>query len=76
MKLTKRRDYSGSIRMVWSDDKKICFGIVGTIGDLLDAEILEYANYSRETWMFIPNPDVNLNIRVGTTKEAALASLK
>lgn len=31
----KKRDYDGSLRKVWSDDKEVCFGVVGTVGDLL-----------------------------------------
>ena len=28
------RDDNGSIRKVWSDDREVCFGVVGTVGDL------------------------------------------
>jgi len=54
MKFTKKRDYSGSIRKVWSDDKKVCFGIVGTVADLLEEEIFEFCAYNPETWAFLP----------------------
>ena len=46
MKFTKKRDYTGSIRKVWSDDKEVCFGVVGTVGDLLREGIFEYCDYS------------------------------
>ena len=48
MKFLKKRDYNGSIRKVWSDDKEVCFGVVGTVGDLLKEGIFEYADYSPE----------------------------
>lgn len=75
MKLFKKRDYAGSIRKVYSDDKKICFGIVGTVHDLLDEEILEYANYSPETWVFLPAPDTRQKLEFGETREAVLQNL-
>ena len=50
MKFMKKRNYDGSLRKVWSDDKEVCFGVVGTVGDLLKEGILEYADYSRLFW--------------------------
>lgn len=75
MKLFKKRDYAGSIRKVCSDDKKICFGIVGTVHDLLDEEILEYADHPPETWVFIPAPDTRQKLEFGKTREAVLKKL-
>ena len=40
MKFMKRRDDNGSIRKVWSDDREVCFGVVGTVGDLIQYGIL------------------------------------
>lgn len=62
-------------KKAWSDDKKRCFGVVGTIGDLLREGILEYADYSPETWAFIPAPGVIQKPWFGPTREAALANL-
>lgn len=75
MKFLKKRDYSGSIRKVCSDDKEVCFGAVGTVGDLLQEGILEYADYSSETWAFIPAPGIIQKPCFGATREAALENL-
>lgn len=75
MKFLKKRDYNGSIRKVWSDDKEVCFGVVGTVGDLLKEGIFEYADYSPETWAFLPPPGVIQKPWFGETREAALANL-
>lgn len=75
MRLTKKRDYDGSIRKVWSDDKEVCFGIVGTVGDLLHEGVLEYADYPVESWAYIPAPGVIQKPRFGKNREEALAGL-
>jgi len=75
MKFTKKRDYNGSVRKVWSDDKEVCFGVVGTVDDLLQEGIFEYADYSPETWAFIPAPGVLQKPWFGKTREAALVNL-
>ena len=75
MKFMKRRDDNGSIRKVWSDDKEVCFGVVGTVGDLIQEGILEYADYPPGTWAFIPAPGVIQKPRFGKSREDALANL-
>ena len=74
MKLTKRRDYTGSIRKVWSDNKEECFGVVGTVGDFLQEGIFEYCDYSPETWAFIP-VQATQKVWFGATRDAALENL-
>lgn len=51
MKLMKKKGYEGSIRKVY--DGLNYLGVIGTVGDLLKEEILEYCDYSRTTWAFI-----------------------
>ena len=75
MKFTKKRDYEGSIRKVWSDDKEVCFGIVGTVGDLLKAGILEYCDYSADGWCYLPAPGIIQKTWFGVSREDALANL-
>ena len=75
MKFMKKRNYEGSLRKVWSDDKEVCFGVVGTVGDLLKEGILESADYSPETWAFIPAPGVMQRPWFGATRNAALENL-
>lgn len=76
MKFTKKKDYNGSVRKVFNDDKSTCYGIVGTVGDLLNLGILDYASCERDTWMFIPNQQLNLKVRFGNTKKEALQDLE
>ena len=54
---------------------EVCFGVVGTVGDLLQEGILEYADYSPETWAFLPAPGVIQKPRFGKTRQDALANL-
>ena len=75
MKFTKKRGYDGTIRKVWSDDKEVCFGVVGTVGDFLKEGILEYCDYSLDTWCYLPAPGVLQHPRFGKTREAALENL-
>lgn len=75
MIFTKKRDCNSSIRKVWSNDKEVCFGVVGTVGDLLKENILEYADYSPDTWAFIPALGVMQKPWFGKTRGAALANL-
>lgn len=75
MKFMKRHDDNGSIRKVWSDDQEVCFGVVGTVGELLQEGILEYADCSPETWAFIPAPGVIQKPWFGKTRKDALANL-
>lgn len=75
MRFTIKKGDTSTIRKVWSDDKEVCYGVVGTVGDLLKAGILEYADYSPETWAFIPGPGIMQRAWFGATREAALANL-
>lgn len=75
MKFTKKRGCDDTLRKVWSDDKEVCFGVVGTVGDLLKNGILEYADYSPETWAFLPAPGVIQKPWFGKNREDALANL-
>lgn len=75
MKFTKKRNYTGTIRKVWSNDKEVCYGAVGTVGDMLKEGVLEYADYTPETWVFIPAPGIMHRVRFGKTREDAIAQL-
>lgn len=75
MRFTNRKGNTGTIRKVWSDDKQISFGLVGTVGDFLEAKILTYADYQAETWAFIPGPGSTQKAWFGATREEALANI-
>lgn len=53
----------------------MCFGVVGTVGDLLREGIFEYCDYSPEIWAFLPAPGAIQKPRFGATREAVLANL-
>ena len=75
MKFTRKRGDVGTIRKVWSDDKEVCFGVVGMVGDLLLAGLLDYADCSPMAWCFIPAPGVMQRTWFGQTRDEALENL-
>lgn len=75
MKFTNKRGNTSTIRKVWSDDKEVWYGLVGTVGDLLEAKILTYADYPAEAWAFIPGLGVMQKARFGATREDVISDL-
>ena len=75
MKFTKQRGDDSTIRKVYNDDKSVLYGVVGTVGDLLKANILEYCNYHTSYYCFLSAPGSGKQDRFGTTREAATALL-
>lgn len=71
MKFTKKKGDTSTIRKVWSDDHEVCFGVVGTVGDLLAARIFDYCDYSKDAWAFIPAIGVLQKAWFGSSREAA-----
>jgi hypothetical protein len=53
VKFTTKKGDTSTIRKVWSNDKEVCYGIVGTVGDLLTAKILTYCDYKEDGWAFL-----------------------
>ena len=75
MKFTTRKDYDGTIRKVWTDDKSQLLGLVGEIGDLIKEGIIESRGghqYSYDTWMCIPIADFDTVTGFGATREEAV----
>ena len=75
MKFTKAKGDKSTIRKVWSDDKKVCFGLVGTIEDFLKEKIFTYCDYPKETWAFIPAPEITKKVSFGSTKADVLKDI-
>ncbi len=75
MKFTKAKGEKSTIQKVWSDDKKTCFGLVGTIGDLLKKKILVYCDYPEDGWVFIPAPGITIKTFFGRTKADVLKDI-
>lgn len=75
MKFTSKKGDTSTLRKVWSDNKEVCYGIVGTVEDLLAAKIFDYCDYSSDTWAYIPK-DNNQKAWFGATREAALENIR
>lgn len=75
MKFTRKKDDISTIRKVWNDEKTVCYGVVGTIGDFLSSGILTQSTYDRDKWLYLPkeSPD---NGQVGNTREEAVRHIK
>ena len=76
MRFTHRKGYDISISKVWSDDKEVCFGIVGPVRMLLHYGILDWCDYDGDTWCFIPAPGIMMRAHFGHNREDALYELK
>lgn len=57
MRFTKRKNDNSTLRKVWNDDKSKCYGLVGTVGDIVDSGIMYYCDVDRACWCFIPVND-------------------
>lgn len=75
MKFTRKKNDASTIRKVWSDDKEVCFGVVGTVGDLLAAGIFDYCDYRQDAWAFIPAIGIMQKTWFGDTRETALENI-
>ncbi len=75
MKFTKKRDYVGTIRKVWNDGKTECYGIVGTVEDMLKEDILEYCDAPVGTWFFFPKNSLCHKAVFADTRDGALFGL-
>lgn len=78
MKLTKRKDYNGSIRTAWNDAKTDCIGLIGTVRGFLDAGLFEHCDVPDDRWAFIPRLEDGLpgEAKFYHTREAALAAAR
>lgn len=75
MRFTKKKDDTSTVRKVWNDDKSTCFGIVGTVEDLLSIGLFDYCTADKRLWAFVPRVDVQ-NAQFGDSREAACRSLE
>ena len=78
MKLTKRKDYTGSIRAAWNDAKTVRIGLIGTVRDFLDAGLFEHCDVPDDRWAFIPALEDGQpgEAEFYHTREAALAAAR
>ena len=75
MKFTVKKGDTSTIRKVWSNDKEVCFGVVGTVGDLLAANILTSCDFDKGDWAFLPFPGIMQKAWFGPTREDACVNI-
>lgn len=75
MKFTHCKGTDISVSKVWSDDKEVCFGIVGPVRMLLHYGILEYCDYDGDIYCFIPAPGIMYKPHFGKTRDEAIEEL-
>lgn len=76
LKFFKKRGYDGTIRKVWTADKEVCFGLVGTVEDLLKERVLEWCDYNDDIWVLIPYLGILQEANFGKTREEAVSKIK
>ncbi|NLW47287.1 MAG: hypothetical protein GXY86_08125 [Firmicutes bacterium] len=77
MKFVKNKNDDSSIRKVYSDDNKTLYGIVGTVEDLLKAEIFTYVAFlesEKPAYAFISFN--GKNVHFAKTRDEAIKYLK
>lgn len=74
MKILKKKNYDGSIRILATNDKKYRLGLIGTVGDLLKDNILDYCDYDVCDWCYIPNGVGN--VKFAATRDDLLDIIK
>ena len=68
--------YDGTIRRVWTADKEVCFGLVGTVEDLLKEKVIEWCDYNDDIWVLIPYLGILQEANFGKTREEAVSKIK
>lgn len=58
--IRKRKNDNSTLRKLYNLDGTECYGLMGTVGDLLKEEIFEFCVYDQETWCYIPNGKGNV----------------
>lgn len=72
LKFVKKTGYQGTIRKVWTDDKEVMLGLVGTVADFLKEGIFDFCDYPPETWCYLPDRGILHKPWLGATREDAL----
>ena len=76
MKFMKNKGYEETtLRKVRNDDKTILYGVVGTVGDLLKVGILDWCDYDKDFWLFLPESNIQ-DGHFGKTRSEACELIK
>lgn len=73
MRLRKKKGDTSTVRKVYNDDLTRCYGVVGTIHDLIQYGIMVYSDYDHALWCYIP--DAALPPHFGKSRDEALEML-
>lgn len=66
----------GDVYKVWSGDREVLFGLVGTIAAFLREGILKYSDYDYDLYLYIPDIGIMQDAHFGKTKEEAVSEIK
>lgn len=61
---------------VWSGDREVLFGLVGTVGAFVREGLLKYSDYDYDLYLYIPNGGIMQYPHYGKTKEEAVSEIK
>lgn len=75
MKFSHRKNTDISISKVWSDDKEICWGVVGPVKMLLHYGLLDWCDYDPNLYLFIPAPGIMQEAHFGRSRAEAIELL-
>ena len=75
MKYLKKKNDTTTVRKVWSDDREVCYGVIGTVSDLLQVGILDYCDCPTDKWCFLPAPGIMHKAKFGRTREEVVEGL-
>lgn len=72
MILKRRKDYTGTVRSVRTDDGAR-LAIIGTVGDLLDEEVFDMCDGRRDLWAVV---HMDATADFYTSRDAAIDALR
>ena len=64
-----------AVENVWTADKEVLLGKVGTISEMLDKGYLSYSDYHHDLWVYLPDHGIMQPVQYGHTKDQALQLL-
>lgn len=66
----------GDVYKVWSGDREVLFGLVGTIGAFVREGLLKYSDYDYDLYLYVPDTRIIQSAHFGKTKEEAVSEIK
>lgn len=76
MKFMKNKGYEETtLCKVCNDDKTVLYGVVGTVGDFSRLKILDWCDYDKDLWLFLPERIIQ-DAHFGKTRSEACEVIK